>query len=385
MRIAIERNKKGKTPKLTSVQILNLRGGGVPGTPGTNKMSHDLIGVNQEVSPSQLVAGLAPQDKATIMSLCMPSGANDSELALFLYRCKEQGFDPLSGELVLQKRISQKDGSVSLSFITTRDALLRKAELNPNYEGISSGVVKENDEFSIDTEKGIVQQKIGAKRGKILIGWAVVRHKSRLPVIAVVDYSEYAVANSRSPVWQAMPSAMIQKVAEVSALRRQFPILTQGVYTSDEMQMQGETTTMPEISATVVEKVVEFPTGAVRMLNDEPELKPEPVSEPKAEPEAQGSVGAPEVIPPTEQAEVKAKAEAQPQDAYKLVKLSTGRTGAGVPYAKIECEKNGENVILFGKHEEGVLEASKLHNGCFFKAEFKMDSKVEVIKTITVL
>jgi phage recombination protein Bet len=352
-------------------------------------MSHDLIGVNQEVSPSQLVAGLAPQDKATIMSLCMPSGANDSELALFLYRCKEQGFDPLSGELVLQKRISQKDGSVSLSFITTRDALLRKAELNPNYEGISSGVVKENDEFSIDTEKGIVQQKIGAKRGKILIGWAVVRHKSRLPVIAVVDYSEYAVANSRSPVWQAMPSAMIQKVAEVSALRRQFPILTQGVYTSDEMQMQGETTTMPEISATVVEKVVEFPTGAVRMLNDEPELKQAPVSEPKiepkAEPEAQGSVGAPEVIPPTEQAEVKAKAEAQPQDAYKLVKLSTGRTGAGVPYARIACEKDGKGVILFGKDEEGLLEASKLHDGCFFKAEFKKDGEIELIKTITVL
>lgn len=79
-----------------------------------------------EGSPSQLVAGLSPQDKATIMSLCMPKGANDSELALYLYRCKEQGSDPLSGELVLQKRVSQKDGSVTLSFITTRDALLKK-------------------------------------------------------------------------------------------------------------------------------------------------------------------------------------------------------------------------------------------------------------------
>lgn len=129
-----------------------------------------------EGSPSQLVAVLAPRDKATIMSLCMPSGANDSELALYLYRCKEQGFDPLSGELVLQRWVS-KDGSVKLSFITTRDALLKKAELNPNYGGINSGVVKEGDNFQVDTEKGVVKQTFGSKRGKIVAGWAVVYHK----------------------------------------------------------------------------------------------------------------------------------------------------------------------------------------------------------------
>lgn len=349
-------------------------------------MSNDLQ-VSGGFQLNQLVENLTQVDKATIMSLCMPKGANDSELSLFLYRCKEQGFDPLSGELVLQKRVSQKDGSINLSFITTRDALLRKAEQNPNYGGISSGVVKENDEFSIDTEKGIVHQKIGAKRGRILIGWAVVYHKNRLPVIAVADYAEYAAANNRSPVWGSMPSAMIQKVAEVSALRRQFPVLVHGVYTTEEIQIESEQ--VPQLTEKPpAEKLVEFPRGAVRMLNDEPELKAEPTPETlpepelaqKAEPKAQVLVEIPKEVLPTAPAEVEV-----PQDVFKLVDLITGKSGTGTPYAKIACEKNGEKLVLLAKGEEGLIEAGKLSEGCLFQAVIVEDKGFSFVQAITVV
>ncbi len=335
-----------------------------------------------EGSPSQLVGGLAPRDKATIMSLCMPSGANDSELALYLYRCKEQGFDPLSGELVLQRWVS-KDGSVKLSFITTRDALLKKAELNPNYAGINSGVVHEGDNFQVDTEKGTLHQSFGAKRGKIIAGWAVVQHRNRLPVIAIADYAEYAAANNRSPVWGSMPSAMIQKVAEVAALRRQFPILTQGVYTTDEMQTESAPT--PTSEQVIVETpVVETKKRTVRMLNDEPELKAEPMPETvietkpvqRAEPLAQ----VPEEVPPTDPAET----EAKPQDAYKLLGLATGKSGIGTPYAKIACEKNGQKLVLLAKGEEGLVEAGKLSEDCFFQAVIVEEKGFSFVQAITV-
>ncbi len=334
-----------------------------------------------EGSPSLLIEALSPRDKATIMSLCMPSGANDSELALYLYRCKEQGFDPLSGELVLQKWVSQKDGSVKLSFITTRDALLKKAELNPNYMGINSGVVKENDNFQVDTEKGTIHQNFGAKRGRIIAGWAVVYHKNRLPVIAIADYAEYSVANSRSPVWQSMPSAMIQKVAEVAALRRQFPVLTQGVYTTDEMHTESAQT--PTANTVIVDTpVAETKKGSVRMLNDEPELKEEPLSEPVqiVEPKAQVPVEVSEEVPTTS-----AEVEVKPQDAYKLLGLATGKSGTGTPYAKIACEKSGQKLVLLAKGEEGLVEAGKLREGCFFQAEIVEDKGFSFVQTITVV
>ncbi|MDR3542701.1 MAG: recombinase RecT [Desulfosporosinus sp.] len=337
-----------------------------------------------EGSPSRLIEALSPRDKATIMSLCMPSGANDSELALYLYRCKEQGFDPLSGELVLQKRISQKDGTVKLSFITTRDALLKKAELNPNYGGMNSGVVKENDNFQVDTEKGTIHQDFGAKRGKIIAGWAVVYHKNRLPVIAIADYAEYAAANANSPVWRSMPSAMVQKVAEVAALRRQFPILTQGVYTTEELQTEAA----PTPNAVLVEKPVQEASvtkalkGEVRMLDEEPELYQEPVSQTVQETElkAQVSVEAPEEVLPTAPVE----ATDQPQDAYKLLGLATGKSGTGTPYAKLACEYKGQKLVLLAKGEEGLAEAGKLSEGCYFQAEIVEDKGFSFVQTITV-
>lgn len=337
-----------------------------------------------EGSPSRLIEALSPRDKATIMSLCMPSGANDSELALYLYRCKEQGFDPLSGELVLQKRVSQKDGSVNLSFITTRDALLKKAELNPNYMGLNSGVVRENDTFLVDTEKGVVKHTFGTKRGKILAGWAVVYHKTRLPVVAVSDFGEYANANSRSPVWGALPSAMIQKVAEVAALRRQFPILTQGVYTTEELQTEAA----PTPNAMLVEKPVQEASvtkalkGEVRILDEEFELNQEPASQAVQETElkAQVSVEAPEEVPLTAPVE----ATDQPQDAYKLLGLATGKSGTGTPYAKLACEYKGQKLVLLAKGEEGLAEAGKLSEGCYFQAEIVEDKGFSFVQTITV-
>jgi phage recombination protein Bet len=368
----------------------------------TQPTALSVVGKNTgEFTPSQLVAALAPQDKATIMALCMPKGATDSELAMYLYRCKEMGFDPLSKELVLQKRTSQ-DGTVNLSFITTRDALLRKAEINPNYAGINSGVVRENDTFLVDTEKGVVKHTFGMKRGKILAGWAVVYHKMRLPVVSIADFDEYSRANIKSPVWSSVPSAMIQKVAEVAALRRQFPVLAQGVYTAEEMDVE----IVPDAPAETVDGtfdsvVSDKPSGPVVVQmtqtqdrKETPAPKPEstpsqpqpqehasqPTNEPQSMPEKQETVETIIEIP-----EEALQPQSDLQDAYKLTGFASGKSGVGTPYAKIACEKDGQTVVLLAKGEEGLAEAGKLRENCMFKAEIYEEMGFNFVKSITVI
>ena len=70
--------------------------------------------------------------------------------------------------------------------------------------------------------------------------WAVAKHAQRPPFMAYVEFSEYY--NPASETWQKNPSAMIQKVAEVFVLRRQFGIT--GIVTHEEMSrhLVGETT-----------------------------------------------------------------------------------------------------------------------------------------------
>lgn len=186
----------------------------------------------------------------------------------------------------------------------------------------------------------------------------------------MTDYAEYAAANFKSPVWASMPSAMIQKVAEVAALRRQFPILTQGVYTTDEMQIESAPTPMIAENS-----VAELPKGEVRMLADGTELKKEP--EQVQDPKEQVPVEVLEEVPPTAPAEER-------KEAYKLLGLATGKSGTGIPYAKIACQGNGQKLMLLAKGEEGLVEAGKLSEGCFFQAEIVEDKGFSFVQTITV-
>lgn len=315
-----------------------------------------LVG-GTDISPTELVRSLSSQDKATIMSLCMPKNATDSDLAMYLYRCKTLGFDPLSGELVLQKRI-MKDGEVRLNFVTTRDAYLRKAEQNSEYQGINSGVVKEGDTFLIDSDSGTVKHSFGIKRGKILAGWAIVYHKNRKPVIATADFVEYLNANASSPVWRSMPSAMVQKVAEVAALRRQFPI--QGIYTAEEMVLEeDQPVPLRVVNNQQVEQIEHIAEESFESTDVE-----------KIEAATNEQISTPE----------------QPmtlENVYQLKTFMTGKSPSGVPYGKINATYNDDTVFLLAEGEEALAEAAKLDDDCLFTAELYEKSGFQMIKTIT--
>ena len=153
-----------------------------------------------------------------------PQDSTEEELMLFLKVCEKYNLDPLTREIVMTK----EDGKIN--FITTRDGYLKIAMRDEDFDGIVSAVVREGDEFEIDASKLEVKHKFGIRRGSIIGAWAMARHKKRPPVIVFVDFNEY---KQNTPVWNQYPSAMIQKVAEVAALRRQFNI--SGLISQEEM------------------------------------------------------------------------------------------------------------------------------------------------------
>ncbi|MDX8367677.1 RecT family recombinase [Cytobacillus sp. IB215665] len=165
-----------------------------------------------------------------------PKNGTPDDAKIFVEICETYGLNPLLGDIVFQ-RYESKMGPV-VNYITTRDGYLKAAMRDSEYVRVISAVVKEGDHFKFDVVDGSVKHEFGTKRGNILGAWAIAEHKTRGRLSVFVDFDEYFRANAksqngRSPIWDSMPSAMIQKVAETFVLRRQFPLT--GITTEEEM------------------------------------------------------------------------------------------------------------------------------------------------------
>jgi hypothetical protein len=126
--------------------------------------------------------------------------------------------------------------------MTSRDGYLKVAQRDPNYMGIQAAVVRKGDAFGFNPAAGTVEHSFGSERGAIIGAWAIAHHRMRMPVVCFVDFAEY---KGGSPIWSKYPSAMIQKVAEVFVLKRQFGI--NGLVTREEMDAD-EAPTFREVS-----------------------------------------------------------------------------------------------------------------------------------------
>lgn len=138
-------------------------------------------------------------------------GATPDELALFLYRCKNMGLDPLKPGQVHFIKYGNSPGSI----VTGIDGFRAKANRSKLLSGIKRGVIRDD-------------------KGACLGGWAEVRRKDwSEPARAEVSLTEYSTGKA---MWAKMPETMIQKVAEAAALRMAFPDDLGGIYTDDETQ-----------------------------------------------------------------------------------------------------------------------------------------------------
>ena len=170
------------------------------------------------------------------------------EFKLFTELCKCRKLNPFLREAYL---IKYKSGQPA-SLVVGKDAILKRAVLNSNYNGMKSGIIVQKEDGIIEERKGLFYIP-----GKEIIvgGWAEVYRKDwEHPTYCSVSFDEVAQRKSDGNLnsnWATKKATMIEKVAKVRALRETFVEDLAGMYEAEEMD------TPPTKDVTEVVEVVE--------------------------------------------------------------------------------------------------------------------------------
>lgn len=152
-----------------------------------------------------------------------PVNGTGDEARAFVEVCEEYGLNPLQGDIVFS-RYETKYGP-RVSYLITRDGLLKHAHRQSDYVSINAGVVRQNDVFEFDVNNEVVIHKFGAERGQVIGAWCVLKTKTRGNILEFADYQEYKNAlGSKNDLWNKMPSSMIKKTAQANAIKTAFPL-----------------------------------------------------------------------------------------------------------------------------------------------------------------
>ncbi len=148
---------------------------------------------------------------------------SDAEVVQFISLCKFNQLNPFLGEAYLVK-YSDRDPA---SMITSKEALMKRAEASEQYDGFQAGVIVMRNNEPVEIEGSFT-----LPTDTLMGGWCKVYRKDRkFPAVARVSFQEF---NRGQSTWKGMPGTMIRKVAEAQAFREAFPISLGGMYTVDE-------------------------------------------------------------------------------------------------------------------------------------------------------
>nr|UVY58297.1 MAG: RecT family protein [Bacteriophage sp.] len=151
--------------------------------------------------------------------------ASPQELQTLLAIVKNRNLNPFTKEVYFIKY-----GNNPAQIVVSKDAFMKRAEQNPNYDGFESGVIYEDEQGELKTKKGVILPR----KATLIGGWCEVYRKDRSrPVYREVELSAY---NTHKNWWQKAPGQMIEKVAIVAAVRDAFSENVGGLYTADEME-----------------------------------------------------------------------------------------------------------------------------------------------------
>lgn len=208
---------------------------------------HEIVEFKSETG---LSVRITPDD---IKNYICPQ-ATDKEVGMFLELCRAQRLNPFIKDAYLVKY-----GNAPASIITGKEVFVRRANNNPNYEGIEHGIVfmRKAQGGSVQVEKREGAAVYKAAGETLLGGWARVFVKGKRPVYCELSLDEYSTGKSN---WAKMPAVMIDKCAQVGALRLAFPDDFQGLYAAEEMGNAGEKAQAMEAQeAEQVQQVQEAP------------------------------------------------------------------------------------------------------------------------------
>lgn len=136
-----------------------------------------------------------PREEEQLTRQLILKNATEPQLKLVMGICNRYGFDPLLKHVVI----------VSNNIYVTRDGLLHLAHASGQFNGI--GVSMEQ-----------------AKNGEWMATCTVHRKDMDHPIVYTAFESEHKPSNPGGSAWGKYPRAMLQKCAEVMALRRAFDV-----------------------------------------------------------------------------------------------------------------------------------------------------------------
>lgn len=196
--------------------------------------------------------------------------ANDADIVKFMMLCKARQLNPWVGDAYLVG-YDTSDGP-QFSLITSMQALMKRAEASPDFDGMESGVI-------VRTKDGIVERQGDATYpGETLIGgWAKLWKKNvSRPFYDSLNLGTYDKGHSQ---WNKDKAGMIVKCAEASVLRKAFPSQLSGLYTRDEGgRMQPVESDRTVYSESPRERLV----SAIQVPQDTRQATTEVVVEPEA-------------------------------------------------------------------------------------------------------
>ena len=190
-----------------------------------------------ELAKGSYLTDLQKLDGNTLRDFVDPQHkASPQELQALLAIVKGRNLNPFTKEVYFIKY-----GSAPAQIVVSKEAIMKRAEENPNFDGFEAGIV-------IETKNGAIERLVGTiapKDVKLRGGWCKVYRKDRSHAIeADADFAYYSTGKN---LWQKMPALMIRKVAIVSAFREAFSKSVGGLYTADEMQQDSVQETQAEV------------------------------------------------------------------------------------------------------------------------------------------
>ena len=170
----------------------------------------------------------------------------NQEFKLFTELCKVRKLNPFLREAYL---IKYKAGTPA-QMVVGKDAILKRAVVNVNYDGMESGIIVQKEDGNIEERQGTFK----LENENLVGGWARVFRKDWThPTYASVSFDEVAQKKSDGNLnsnWSTKKATMIEKVAKVRALRETFVEDLAGMYEAEEMQ---EDTIIPEAEIKEIE------------------------------------------------------------------------------------------------------------------------------------
>ena len=155
------------------------------------------------------------------------------EFKFFATLCKVRKLNPF-----LKEAYCIKYGNNPAQIVVGKDAVLKRAILHPQYDGMKSGII-------VLTAKGEVIERRGTFKlstEELVGGWATVYRKNWAhPTYCSVSFDEVAQKTKDGKLnsnWATKGATMVEKVAKVRALRETFIEDLGGMYEAEEMGVE---------------------------------------------------------------------------------------------------------------------------------------------------